>query len=108
MKTLFALALVAASLSWSSSGAAAEHRNVYPQGIHADKTRPCVFFYLKDVTQPDPAVPGASVFAIARTHPAFAELFAMVMTSRATNVPMNVFTTGAEVCGQAEVQLISF
>jgi hypothetical protein len=71
-----------------------------------DKTRPCVFFYLTGVAQPDPAVPAAEAFAVSRSHPAFAELVAMLLTARAAGLKLGVFTTGSTVCGQAEVDVM--
>ena len=101
------LAAAAVSLLGSSSAAfAIERRNAYPSGIHVDNNRPCVFFYLKDVPQPDPAAPSAEAFAIPKSHPAFAELVAMLLTARAAGLKIGVFTTGGYACGQAEVNLI--
>jgi hypothetical protein len=91
---------------WSVASAAAEHRNATPTAIAADNNRACVFFYISGVASPDPAVPGAEAFAIPRSHPAFGELVAMLLTARAAGLKLGIFTTGTGACGQAEVNLL--
>jgi hypothetical protein len=105
MKKIAFLFSAISLLSWTTASAAAEHRNRYPTGIHMDNSRPCFFFYLDGVAQPDPAVSGPA-FAIPRTHPAFAELVAIVLTARAAGQKIGVFTTGTSACGLAAVNLI--
>lgn len=105
MKKFAVLAASLSFLAWSTGSIAAEHRNRYPVGIHVDKSRPCLFFYLHGVTQPDPAVHGPA-FAIPRSHPAFAELVAMLLTARAAGQMIGVFTTGAAACDLPEVNVI--
>jgi hypothetical protein len=63
-----------------------------------EDTRPCVFFRLNGVTIADPAI-GGDWFVIPRSHIAFAELFAMLLTARVMHLTVYVHTTGATACG---------
>jgi hypothetical protein len=105
MKKIALLVSALSLLCWTTASTAAEHRNRYPTGIHMDNSRPCLFFYLDGVAQPDPAISGPA-FAIPRTHPAFAELVAIVLTARAAGQKLGVFTTGTSACGLAAVNMI--
>jgi hypothetical protein len=94
-------AIALCAIAWSGAAPAAVYRNAAPHHIHADNNRPCVLFYLTGVT-PDVG----DVFAIPRSHPQFQELFAMLLTAKATGAKLGVFTTGGTACGQAEVNMI--
>lgn len=77
--------------------------------LHQDSTRPCAIFRLEGVDQADPVLPGAPWFVLPRSHSAFTELFAMLLTAKATNLPVNIHTRGTrtnECEGFATVEIV--
>lgn len=71
--------------------------------IHVDTTRPCVLFRLDGITDADPANPGSPWFAVLRTHGAYDELFAMLLSAKVSNRNISIWTDGittaADACG---------
>lgn len=108
MKNVMKLALIcAAALVAPTPALAAEHVSKRPLEVHSDLSRPCVIFRLEGVSVADPVVGSAQWFALPRTHPAFAEFFAILLTSRAGSFPISVRTSGAMQCGFAGVDILS-
>ena len=99
----------AASLLLAMQAAAAPAQVVHDHkavsDIVQDGTRPCLFFRLVGVDVADPAH-STHWFAIPRTHSAFAESFALLVTARAARLNVRVTTTGTASCGLATVDEI--
>jgi hypothetical protein len=92
----FLLAASALLLTLQSAAAfAGQHDNKTVSGVLQDD-RDCVFFTLTGVvdTSNNPVW-----FALARSHPAIHELFAMLLTARVMQLPVRVTTTGAGIAG---------
>ena len=106
MKKLF-LAACSLSLIAQAGTASAQvtHDFKLALDVHEDSSRPCMLFRLEGVSLADPAS-GNEWFAVPRTHIAFSELFALLLTSRALRLPLLVSTTGALSCGYASVNAI--
>jgi len=69
----------------------------------------CYFFKLTGVAEADPVVANSPWFAIAKTHPNAKELYALLLSVRSSGSTLErVVTTGAVVCGHAEVSTIDF
>jgi hypothetical protein len=67
----------------------------------------CHFFQLTGVTEADPAVPASPWFAISTTQANAKEMFAVLLTVRASGGTLaRVLTNGQVVCGQAQVLTI--
>ena len=107
MKT-FLLAASALLLALHPAAAPAQtvHENKIVADLIEDGTRACLFFQLDGVSSADPAAP-AVWFAVPRTHMAFSELFAMLLTARILQLPIRVNTTGTVSCGFATVDGIT-
>ncbi|HEX8571684.1 MAG TPA: hypothetical protein VF759_02905 [Allosphingosinicella sp.] len=107
MKT-FPIAASALLLALHPAAAPAQtaHENKIVADVIEDGTRPCLFFQLEGVASADPAAPMVW-FAIPRTHMAFSELFALLLTARVLQLPVRVNTTGAVTCGFAAVDGIT-
>jgi hypothetical protein len=86
--------------------AAVWHQNKQPLGLQMDASRPCAFFRLEGVAVADPAVNSQEWFALTRSHPAFAELWAALVTAKAGKLPIDVKTLGTEACGHAAVDIV--
>jgi hypothetical protein len=69
-------------------------------------TRPCTFFALSGVAQADPVLPGSPYFALAKTHPNYAELYATLLTAKASQHLVDVSTSGQLACGHADVSRV--
>lgn len=85
--------------------AAKVHENGRPIRIFTDAGRPCTFFQLAGVTEADPAQP-TEWFAIAHSHPRHSELFAILLTAKASGLPIDVSTNGVATCGLAGVDFV--
>lgn len=107
MKIIAKAALIIATVLGGATPTVAAnfHQNSRPIYIHTDASRPCTFFQLAGVAQADPTQPYVW-FAIAHSHPRHAELFAILLTARASGVPVSVSTNGVETCGQAGVDAV--
>jgi hypothetical protein len=93
---------------WSITTTAASHINKTVEVFHGPDTRECAFFRLIGVSEADPATPGVPWFAVPKTHPGYREIVAILLQARATGAPLqHVATTGAVVCGHAEVSSLS-
>jgi len=58
--------------------------------------RDCVFFELQGVGTADPSVPGGeSWIAVPRSQTGFKEIYALLLTAKAMQMPITVVTTGA-------------
>jgi hypothetical protein len=65
-----------------------------------DSNRDCVFFELSGVAQADSGVPTSGAwFAVPRSHYGFKEIYAMLLTAKAMNLPITVGTTGLAAAG---------
>ncbi|HZF94605.1 MAG TPA: hypothetical protein VEZ20_06985 [Allosphingosinicella sp.] len=105
MKTLFSAACALALLAHAVPAAAAvthERKTVLDFGIGSQTQ--CVYFRLQGVSVADPDVMNAAYFTLSTSQTNFAEMYAVLLTARALNAPVNVTTTGtAGPCGYAAV-----
>lgn len=85
--------------------AAQTHRGAKVLGLHIDATRPCAFFRLERVGVADP-VTATPWFSLPKSHPAFPELYAMLLTASVTGKSVDVQTTGTFDCGFAAVDFV--
>lgn len=69
----------------------------------AHKTTACFYFTLEAVTTADPAAPGSEWFAMERNANGVKEILAALLAARISATPVTVYTSGALVCGYAEV-----
>lgn len=97
-------AILLAAFCSIPSHAVTGHESYTVADLFIDNSRPCAFFRLNDVATADPVAPGNPWFSLPRSHPAFAELFAILMTARAGNMQVKVITTGNLSCGHPEVR----
>jgi hypothetical protein len=71
----------------------------------------CIYFTLNGVSVADPALgTGSPWFAMARTTTDAARVrdgYAMLLSAKVAGIPVRVSTTGATVCGYAQVLRIS-
>lgn len=65
--------------------------------------RPCLIFSLKGGPAADPTISQDRYFAIAKSNPAFSEWFAILMTAKVSDLPLDVYTDGTTVCGKAAI-----
>lgn len=92
-KTLIALAATLAMTVPANAATTYIGKKVFD--LHEDASRPCAIFRLEGVTQADPTTTsGAPWFAIPRTHPGFTDLFAILLTAKAANLPVTIITDG--------------
>lgn len=110
MKTIVKAFLVAAALLAGSAPATAEttHATKRVIALHMDDYRPCAFFRLEGVGEADPVKPGAPWFAVPRTHPAFNEIFALLLTAKATNLPVTISTAGTSATSCNDFATVKF
>lgn len=105
MKKIVATVLAFAALMTGTASTAAVQtysaKRVFE--MHVETTRPCVLFRLDGVTDADPANPGSPWFAVLRTHSAYNELFAMLLSAKVSNRNISIYTDGittaADACG---------
>jgi hypothetical protein len=57
-------------------------------------SKDCVAFQLTGVNEADPAVPGIAWFAVPRSAFGFKEIYALLLTAKASGIPITVETTG--------------
>lgn len=69
-------------------------------------TRACTFFTLSGVAQADPITPNAPYFALAKTHPNYSEMNALLLTAKTLQRPVDLSTNGQLACGHAEVSKV--
>lgn len=91
VKTLVALA---ATMTLTAPANAVDHTAKRVLDLHVDATRPCAFFRLEGVAEADPVTPGSMWFAVPRAHAGYTELFAMLLTAKAANLPVTIKTNG--------------
>jgi hypothetical protein len=104
-KLLVAASSILLALQPGVAAAQTIHDNKVLLDLHEDGARPCALFRLQGVTSADP-VTGTEWFALPRTHLAFSELFAMLLTAAALNRPIYVSTKGTLSCGFAAVDAV--
>lgn len=114
MKTLTWAVTAVAVLALSQSdrvGASTQHMNKAISVLEVP-TSSCYFFQLEGVAQADAAVSSVGPwFAISTSHPNAKELYALLLSVRASGGILNrVLTSGNAVCsgGGAEVLIIDF
>jgi hypothetical protein len=91
------LLLTLISFSWAQNATAAIYDSSKVMYLFEDSTRPCMFFQLEGVGSG--AIDGGTWFALQRSHKAYSELFAMLLTAKAAKLPLRVSTTGNLDCG---------
>ena len=67
--------------------------------------RDCVFFQLEGVSQADAVAPGSPWFAVSRNALGFKEIYALLLTAKASEIPLTVETVGqlSTSCGSTPV-----
>jgi hypothetical protein len=109
-KILLSVSAAAALTLAQGPARAADHFGKVAQDVHNHSSENCIQFKLKGVTIADSAVgvPGyREWFALPRSHPFFAELFAILLTGAAAGRTLNVHTSGATACNNAAVAIIA-
>lgn len=98
------------SLLLLASGGAANgavwHEIKQPLNLHADASRPCAFFQLEGVGQSQPGGNAGQWFTIPRSHAAFSELWALLLTAKASKMTVDVRSLDTSACGHTEVDVI--
>lgn len=106
VKTLVA---IATAMALTAPANAAIHTAKRVVQLHEDANRPCTIFRLEGVNEADPAVFGSPWFVVPRTHAAYTQLFAMLLTAKATNLPVTVHSSGTATAacdGLATVNIV--
>lgn len=85
---------------------AADHYGKIAEDVHVSASGLCVLFRLNGVEHAAPDTPDMPWFALSRDHPAFAELFAILLTGAAGKRSINVHTSG-RVCGPPAIVTIA-
>jgi hypothetical protein len=104
------VALMAAAISLVPLAAwpYVHHTNRTVTVVHSPDQRECTFFILSGISESDPVTPGNPWFAVSKNHSGYKEIVATLLMARATGAPLqHVTTTGAAVCGHAEVASLS-
>jgi hypothetical protein len=108
MNKIILSACAAAALTLAQGPArAADHVIKVPIDVHVQGTAECIIFELAGVETSDPGQPGAPWFALRRDHPAFTELFAILLTAAAGKRTINVHTSGYTCGGPSQVASIT-
>jgi hypothetical protein len=108
MKRLLLSACAAAALAFAQGPArAADHYLKVATYVHVQATGQCIIFELAGVETADPGQPGSPWFGLRRDHPAFAELFAVLLTGAAGKRTINVHTSSYTCGGVAHVASIT-
>jgi len=110
MNPRFAAALLASigSVFLSQAAFATEH---YGKTVSVIQTAisDCYYFMLTGVSQSDPITPNSPWFAISKTQANAKEMYTVLVAARTTGVALpQVTTSGATVCGHAQVQSIYY
>lgn len=100
---LLPLLLLAAS---GGANAAVWQENEQPLNLLTDGSRPCAFFQLEGVGQAQPGDDAGLWFALARSHPAYSELWALLLTAKASKMTVDVRSLETSACGYTAVDLI--
>ncbi|HZG08739.1 MAG TPA: hypothetical protein VEZ70_07165 [Allosphingosinicella sp.] len=74
--------------------AAANHYNKIVEDVHVHSGGTCILFRLNGVALADPSSTNEPWIALSRDHPAFAEMFAILLTGAASKRTMNVHLSG--------------
>lgn len=82
------------------------HEFKKPISVHASRTA-CVHFRLEGVSVADPATSSSEWFGIAKSHPNFNELVAILLTAKGSGSTVTVHTETTNACGYASVALLS-
>lgn len=82
------------------------HELKKPVSVHASRTA-CVHFKLEGVSVADPATSISEWFGIAKSHPNFNELVAILLTAKGSGRTVTVHTEITNACGYASVALLS-
>lgn len=98
MKFLFAAAAAGALAMQAAPAAAADHVGKQISTISFNTANQCLYLKLEGVIQADPIASGPYV-VIPRSHPDFTQMFALLLSARAINAPINIVTDGVPVCG---------
>lgn len=92
-----------ALMTISTSAAAQDYENKRVSFVHGLSGDDCVVFHLADGV-----VNGQTQWmGIPRSHRSFSELFAILLTAKAGNLPVFVRTSGATVCGVMGLDFIA-
>ena len=99
MKSLFSAAAAGGLAMQAAPAAAADHVGKQISTISFNTSTQCLYLKLQGVSQADPLAPGNPYMVIPRSHPDFAQMFAMLLSARAINAPINIVTDGVPACG---------
>jgi len=104
--TAMALALLATP---QPSQASSQYTNITISYIELSISDGCYYFLLTGVTEADPSVPGNPRFAIPNTGANAKEMYATLLSARASGTSITrVLTGGSTVCGTAQAIIIDF
>ena len=91
----------------TANAALVEHYNKEVLLLQTDAVSACIFFRLVGVNEANPAVPNDVYFAIDMTKPNAKEMYASILSARASGNPVyRVLTNGETACGKAKVLTI--
>lgn len=89
---------------FSSLNAGAEaHVDKKISTLHSPDARACSFFRLEGVAQADEITPNNPWFGLSFSHPAYDQIFSMMLAARISERTITVVTKSSVVCGHAEV-----
>ena len=87
-----------------ANAALVEHYDKTVLLLQTDAVSSCIFFRLNGVSEANPAVPNDVFFAIDMTKPNAKEMYASILSARASgNHIYRVLTNGEIACGKAKV-----
>ncbi len=107
MNRILLSAFAAAALAFAQGPAfAADHYKKIAEDVHVNITYQCILFRLTGVETADPVYLNEPWFGLRRDHPAFAELFAILLTGAAGKRSLNVHTQD-RACGAAGIHILA-
>ena len=103
------IALLALSLIGSFTSASSSYAN-YFSGVTVGQiqidNRPCVFFWVNGVNQPEPSISNDHWFALPKSAANYQEMVSELFSAKLTGKPLIVSTDGSASCGYATVNII--
>ncbi len=104
LKFVVRLFAAAGLLTLASNISAAYHNQLIGE-IQVDQ-RPCVFFWLTGVSQPNSAISSDHWFALAKSNANYQEMISELISAKLTSRQVYVDTDGTASCGYATAVLI--
>ena len=105
-RSIAALALsLISSFSFATSSYANYFSGVTVGQIQID-SRPCVFFWVNGVNQPEPSISNDHWFALPKSAANYQEMVSELISAKLTGKPLIVSTDGSASCGYATTNII--